>query len=76
MTLDHEYASTIATLTALPQQLRDRRASAALSLRAAAQIIGVSTSTLHRIETGRGANLRSVIAVLRWLADTEGGARP
>lgn len=52
--------------------VRERRRGLGLSLRGAAEQIGVSPSSIMRIESGEDANTRSVAAILRWL---DGGAR-
>ncbi len=46
------------------------RATRQLSLRAAANAIGISSTTLHRIERGDGAHSHSAALILRWL-DTQ-----
>lgn len=51
------------------------RTARGLSLRAAADAIGISFATLHRIEQGDGAQLASAVLILRWLGTTP-AARP
>ena len=42
-----------------------------LSVRDASGIIGISATTLHRFESGDDVDGRTLIAVLKWLMDTE-----
>ena len=47
------------------------RVMSELSVRDAAGIIGISATTLHRFESGDDVDGRTLIAVLKWLMDTE-----
>jgi transcriptional regulator with XRE-family HTH domain len=62
-----ELADVIANL---PLILREARRARRRSLRAAAREIGVSFSTISRIESGEDAAGTSITAVLRWLDTT------
>lgn len=62
-----DYAQAARAITTLGQDARSIRAEAGLSLRDAAQDMGVAFSTLHRIEQGREANGSSLQAVMRWV---------
>ena len=61
------YGEMADVLASLPSTLREVRRIRRLSLRAAATQIGLSFSTLHRIEAGDDAVMSNVSAVLRWL---------
>jgi transcriptional regulator with XRE-family HTH domain len=62
-------------LDALPEALGARRATLGLSLRAAATQIGTTNATVHRLESGGGANEVTYRLVLAWLDDTEEAPR-
>lgn len=51
----------------LPILIRERRRAKGLSLRDAGLEIGVSFSTVTRMESGGDASTVSLVAVLRWL---------
>lgn len=61
------YAALAGVLDRLPVLLLETREDRGLSLRAAAQQIGYSRSTLGRIEAGEGFRVDIAAAVLRWL---------
>ncbi|MBA9003683.1 helix-turn-helix transcriptional regulator [Thermomonospora cellulosilytica] len=64
------YAYLAALLeTQLPALLKDERRRRGLSQRAAAHQIGVSYSTICRIENGHDCALSNAAAVLRWLEE-------
>ncbi|MCX5066627.1 helix-turn-helix domain-containing protein [Micromonospora lupini] len=54
-------------LAALPVLLRGERRRRQLSIRAAADELGCSASTISRIEAGHDCVLSITIAVLRWI---------
>lgn len=54
-------------ITDLPVIVRNVRRSRGLSVRAVGRAIGVSMSTISRIENGEDCNTVSLVAVLRWL---------
>lgn len=62
------YAELAEVLANLPLLVRDRRRQQRLSIRAAAEQIGISFSTISRMENGDDMNEASLAAVLRWLA--------
>jgi ribosome-binding protein aMBF1 (putative translation factor) len=62
-----ELASVIASL---PVLLREARRARGLSLRAAAKQLGMSFSTVTRIEAGEDCALSNATAVLKWLDQT------
>lgn len=62
------YDEVIGVLESLPVIVREARRRKGLSLRSAAEEIGVSFSTMSRIEAGHGCVLESAIAVLWWAA--------
>lgn len=78
MTADGKDHKTVATdrptqaeaLAALPQAIQAVRVARRLSLRDAADEMGVSFNTLHRLEKGGNCTLANVVAAVRWL---EGG---
>lgn len=55
-------------LEALPVTLRETRRVRGLSLRQAAELAGVSITTISRIEAGKGYNVSAAIRLLRFLA--------
>lgn len=61
------YAELADVLSSLPLLLREARRARRLSQRAAADQIGVSFSTISRIETDRDGMVSNALAVLRWL---------
>lgn len=61
------YADLAAVVEALPMLVREHRRRRGVSLRAAARELGVSFSTLDRIERGEDYNSRSLPDLLRWL---------
>lgn len=65
------YAELAEVLANLPLLVRERRRQERLSIRAAAEQIGISFSTIHRMEHGDDMNEASLAAVLRWLAREE-----
>jgi transcriptional regulator with XRE-family HTH domain len=61
------YAELADVLTSLPVLLREARRQRRLSIRAAAVQIGISFSTVDRIERGHDHTIDNAIAVFRWL---------
>jgi len=61
------YTELAAVLAALPLLLREARRSRQLSMRGAATQLGMSQSTVMRIEAGEDCALSNAAAVLRWL---------
>lgn len=72
------YAELADVLASLPLIAREMRRARGISLRAAAQEVGVSFSTLHRIESGEDCVASHLIAVMRWIdqATTKEGSTP
>ena len=66
------YAELARLLGHLPLLLREARRQRRLSVRAAGRQLGMSFSTVSRIEAGEDCALSNALAVLRWL-DTAGG---
>lgn len=66
------YRELATVLDNLPMLLREARRWRRLSTRAASAEIGISFSTISRIESGIDCTLPNAIAVLRWL-DHQGG---
>ncbi|MBG0828519.1 helix-turn-helix transcriptional regulator [Planomonospora sp. ID67723] len=62
------YAALIEVLASLPLLLRETRRARGLSQRAAAVQIGVSFSTISRIEARQDCELSNAMAVLCWFA--------
>jgi ribosome-binding protein aMBF1 (putative translation factor) len=65
------YAELTDVLANLPLLCRERRRQDGLSVRAAAEQIGISFSTVSRFENGEDANESTLAAVLRWLGNQE-----
>lgn len=61
------YEELAQVLENVPLLLREARRARGLTVRAAAQQLGMSFSTVSRIENGRDANMRNYSSVLRWL---------
>lgn len=61
------YEELAALLASLPMLLREARRARRLSLRAAAEQIGVSYSTIHRLEYGGDCERMTAVAILGWL---------
>lgn len=61
------YAELADVISNLPLLLREARRQRRLSLRAAAREMGVSFSTVYRIEQGDDCALSNAMIVLRWL---------
>lgn len=61
------YAELAEVIANLPMLLREARRVRRLSIRAAAREIGMSFSTVTRIENGGDCALSNAGAVLRWL---------
>lgn len=62
------YAELAAVLDALPMLMREARRHRRVSMRVAGDQIGISFSTVCRIEEGaRDCALSSAVAVLHWL---------
>jgi transcriptional regulator with XRE-family HTH domain len=68
------YAELAEVIARLPMLLREARRARGLSMRAAARELGISFSTVHRIEEGQDCALSNAVAVLRWLDQTREGA--
>ncbi len=64
------YAELAGVIAALPLLLREARRAQGLSMRAAAAQLGMSFSTVDRIERGEDCVLSNAVAVLRWLDQT------
>lgn len=74
------YADFAEAIVQLPVVLRAARRMRGLSLRAAAKEIGISFSTVDRVESGKEIDTGTLVAVMRWLDDNtrhhaNGGAR-
>jgi transcriptional regulator with XRE-family HTH domain len=61
------YAELAEVLANLPLIVRERRRQRRLSIRTAGAEIGISFSTISRLENGEDMNESSLAAVLRWL---------
>lgn len=61
------YTELAEVIASLPLLLRETRRARGLSQRAAADQLGLSFSTISRIETGGDCVLSHATAVLRWL---------
>jgi transcriptional regulator with XRE-family HTH domain len=61
------YSELASVLAALPLLLREARRARKLSLRSVARDLGMSFSTVTRIERGEDCALSNAVAVLRWL---------
>lgn len=61
------YADFADMLGDLPLILRSARRMRGLSLRAAAQEIGVNFNTVGRVENGTECDTGTLVAILRWL---------
>lgn len=61
------YSELAEVLGLLPMLLREARRTRRLSVRAAAEQLGMSFSTVSRMETGHDCALSNAVAVLRWL---------
>lgn len=64
------YRELAQVLANTPLLFREARRARGLSMRAAAAEIGLSFSTVHRIESGEDCVASNLIAVLRWLDQT------
>ena len=64
------YAELAEVIASLPLLLREARRARGLSLRAAARELGMSFSTVTRMEAGEDCALSNAVAVLRWLDQT------
>jgi transcriptional regulator with XRE-family HTH domain len=60
-------ADTPPALGALPRLARNQREARGLSLRAAAEEIGMSFNSLSRFERGELPDVTALLAILRWL---------
>jgi ribosome-binding protein aMBF1 (putative translation factor) len=65
------YRDLAEVLENLPLLLRETRRWRRVSMRALAPEIGISFSTISRIEAGTECTLQNAIAVLRWLDHPE-----
>jgi transcriptional regulator with XRE-family HTH domain len=62
------YPELIQVLEALPILAREKRRAEGLSLRQAATQVGVSFSSMHRLENSKGdIRFDTILRVLRWL---------
>lgn len=61
------YSELADVLAALPLICREMRRARGLSMREAAKQVGVSFSTIHRIESGEDCVASNLIAVMRWV---------
>jgi transcriptional regulator with XRE-family HTH domain len=61
------YAELAGVIGNVPVLLREARRARGLSLRAAARELGMSFSTVDRIERGEDGVVSNTVAVLRWL---------
>ena len=61
------YAELAEIIANLPMLLREARRARGLSLRATARELGLSFSTVDRIERGEDCALSNATTVLRWL---------
>lgn len=61
------YTELAEVVASLPLLLREARRVRRLSIRAAARELGISFSTVTRIEQGEDCALSNAMAVLRWL---------
>jgi transcriptional regulator with XRE-family HTH domain len=64
------YLELAQVLANIPLICRETRRARGLSLREAARQVGVSFSTLHRIESGEDCVASHLIGVMRWLDGT------
>ncbi len=62
-----QQASVASLVADLGTQAKQRRQAEGLSLRAAAEQIGIGFNTLRRFEKGQDCSLTNAIALLRWL---------
>jgi transcriptional regulator with XRE-family HTH domain len=58
----------------LREVIRKWRMMSELSIRDAAAMIGISATTMHRLESGDDVDGRTLIAVLTWLMAHEKGS--
>lgn len=63
------YSELADVLVRLPLLLREARRARRLSTRAAAERIGISFSTLTRIESNHGFQVDNALTVIQWLAE-------
>lgn len=69
MSTESSYLPAIEALEALGQSLKAVRLSRSKSLRKCAAEVGVSSSTITRVESGEACDTTSALAILRWLAN-------
>lgn len=76
------YTELVSVLEVLPLLVREKRRRDGLSLRAAARQLGLSASTVNRVEKNegqgdaeQGVTLSSAITILRWVGGL-GGVPP
>lgn len=73
------YTELAEVVASLPILLREARRARRLSMRAAAREMGISFSTVYRIEQGEDCAMSNAMTVLRWLdqrpatTDADGG---
>ncbi len=67
LTPEDRPADTPAALGALPRIVKAQREARGLSLRAAADEIGISFNSLSRFERGELPDVTGLLAMLRWL---------
>lgn len=68
------YDELISVLDSLPLLVRETRRRRGLSLRAAAPLVGVESTTIHRCEQGDNLRLNNAVALLRWVGSPDGPA--
>jgi transcriptional regulator with XRE-family HTH domain len=64
------YAELAGVLETLPVILRETRRARGTSLRECARQMGLSFSTVRRIESGEDAVMSNVVVVMRWIDQT------
>lgn len=67
----HSWAACALILHNLPTFLARVRAERGLNMSEAAKEIGISPSTVHRIEHGYGCNTAVAVRVLTWMSLTD-----
>ena len=64
------YQEIAVVLDRLPIVVQERRRALGISIRSAAKQIGISHSTLVRLEKGEDTYSRALMPVLRWVEDS------
>lgn len=70
------YSELAEVIAVLPMLLKETRRARGLSIRAAAEQLGMSFSTVNRIEHGDDHAVSNTVAVLRWLDQCEAEVTP